>query len=236
MKLITFASFKGGAGKTTAAMAVASTLVADGKKVALIDADENTPLIDWREAAQSAGTWNNECKVFQADDLRSFEFVFENATKEDFDYAIIDTRGGGSELNNACLVNTNLVIIPSALTQLDMTQALATFEYTIELLQTMDTDVPVALLIQRVPVNKLTVSQKQDLAALSQLPRCETFLHSRDAFSSIGKRGMLHLVHKNMLSDPIKRIIASHMATAIKEAKSLTNDLLETLGDAKIGH
>ena len=51
MKLITFASFKGGAGKTTATMAVCSSLIARGKKVALIDADENTPLLDWQEEA-----------------------------------------------------------------------------------------------------------------------------------------------------------------------------------------
>lgn len=232
MKQITFASFKGGAGKTTATMAVASSLIASGKRIALIDADENCPLLDWREVAQSAGTWSAECEVFQADDLRSFESAFESASNDAFDYAIIDTRGGGSELNNACLVNTNLVIIPSALTTLDMTQALSTFEHTVKLLQAMKTDIPVALLIQRVPVGKLTVSQKQDLAALSELPRCETILHSRDAFASIGKRGMLHLIHQNMIADSAKRISASHLATAMAEAQSLTNDMLEALGDA----
>lgn len=232
MKQITFASFKGGAGKTTAAMAVASTLTAQGERVALIDADENSPLVDWREAAQSAGTWDQRCVVIEADDLRSFENAFERAASEEFDYAIIDTRGGGSELNNACIVNTNVVIIPSALTTLDMTQALSTFEHTIELLQAMETDIPVALLIQRVPVGKLTVSQKQDLAALSELPRCETILHNRDAFASIGKRGMLHLIHENMMADPLKRISASHIATAMAEAKSFTSDILEALEDA----
>ncbi len=232
MKQITFASFKGGAGKTTAAMAVASTLIADGNRVVLIDADENSPLLDWREAAQSAGTWDERCEIIEADDLRSFEKAFEQATSEEFDYAIIDTRGGGSELNNASLVNTNLVVIPSALTTLDMTQALSTFEHTIEVLQATRTDIPVALLIQRVPVGKLTVSQKQDLAALSELPRCETILHSRDAFASIGRRGMLHLIHQAMLADPLKQISASHIATAIAESKDLTRDLLEALGDA----
>ena len=231
MKQITFASFKGGAGKTTAAMAVASTLISSGKRVALLDADENFPLLDWREAAQSAGTWDARCEVFQADDLRSFEAAFDSAESKAFDYAIIDTRGGGSELNNACLVNTNLVIIPSALTTLDMTQALTTFEHAVELLQAMGTSIPVALLIQRVPVGKLTVSQKQDLAALADLPRCETIMHSRDAFASIGKRGLLHIVHQTMDADPHKRISASHFATAIAEAQALTNDLLEAIGD-----
>lgn len=184
MKQITFASFKGGAGKTTAAMAVTSALSQKGKRVALIDTDENMPINEWREHAIKAGTWSDNIEVYEADDLRSFERAFEDTEKQNFDYAIIDTRGGGSELNNACVINTNLVIIPSALTQLDMTQALTTFEHTIGLHQTMDLEIPTALLIQRVPVGKLTISQKQDLAALSELPCCETQLHSRDAFGS----------------------------------------------------
>lgn len=232
MKQITFASFKGGAGKTTAVMAICSTLVANGKRVALIDADENAPLSDWRDAASAAGTWSDLAHVYEADDLRSFENAFEDASSRNFDYTIIDTRGGGSELNNACMINTHAVIIPSALTTLDMTAALSTFEHTIELLQTMDMDIPVALLIQRVPVGKLTVSQKQDLAALAELPRCETILYSRDAFAALGKRGMLHLTYARIAADPVKRISASHVATAMKEAQSLTQDILEALGDA----
>ena len=164
--------------------------------------------------------------------MRSFEQAYENAASVGFDYTLIDTRGGGSELNNACMINANLVIIPSALTTLDMTQALTTFEHVIELHQSMQIEIPVALLIQRVPVGKLTISQRQDLEELSKLPHCETKLHSRDAFAAIGKRGLLHKAHSQMMSDPHKRIGASHLATAIEEARSLATDLLEALGDA----
>lgn len=235
MKQITFASFKGGAGKTTAVMAVASTLVADGKRVALIDADENTPLIDWREAAQSNKTWSDLCQVYEADDLTGFEAAFETVSNGGFDYIITDTRGGGSELNNACLVNTDLVIIPSALTSLDMTQALVTFEHTIELHQTMALNVPVALLIQRVPVGKLTVSQRQSLAALSELPRCETILHARDAYAAMSRQGLLYLTHDTLAADMMKRFNAGHIAMAMTEARALTDDLLEALGEKPEG-
>ena len=54
MKRIAFASFKGGAGKTTAVMAVTSSLIAKGKCVALIDADENTPALH-RDGAVAHG-------------------------------------------------------------------------------------------------------------------------------------------------------------------------------------
>jgi len=232
MKQITFASFKGGAGKTTAVMAVTSALAEMGKRVALIDADENLPLSDWKNIALKAGTWSDHVEVYEADDLKAFEEAFENATTIGFDYTVIDTRGGGSELNNACLINTDLVIIPSALTTLDMTQALTTFEHVIGLHQSMNMEITTALLLQRVPVGKLTVSQRSDYEALSELPCCETQLHNRDAFSSMGRRGLLHLVLAQVKDDPMKKISANHLSVAMDEARSLANDLLEALGDA----
>ncbi len=230
MKIVTFASFKGGAGKSTSVMAVTSSLISKGKKIALFDADENEPLIDWEKSAHANNTWSNDCQVFSTDDLSSLEEAYEKAEKQGFDLAIIDTRGGGSELNNTCLTSANLIAIPSALTTLDMTSALSTFEHAVMLLQKTALDIPVALLIQRAPIGKLTTSQQQDLEKLSTLPMFETHLHARDAFAALGKRGMLHLTYKAFSKDAMKRLSASHIATAMKEADLLANDIVEALG------
>ena len=48
MKLIAFTSFKGGSGKSTTLMAVASILAERGMKVACFEADDNEPLATWR--------------------------------------------------------------------------------------------------------------------------------------------------------------------------------------------
>ena len=231
MKMITFSSFKGGAGKTTAVMAVTSALADMGKRVALIDTDENIPLIDWRETALRVETWSDNITVFEADDIRSLETAYSEASSQNYDHTIVDTHGGGSELNNICLINTDLVIIPSALTTLDMTQALTSFEHVIKLHQAERKTITTALLIQRVPVGKLTVSQRSDLEVLSELPCCETRLHNRDAFAALGKRGLLGPSIAQIKNDPMKRISTNHMATAMEEARALANDLLETLGD-----
>lgn len=231
MKHITFASFKGGAGKTTAVMAVTSALADMGKRIALIDADENMPLLEWRDRARKVETWSDDISIYEADDLKSFETAFQAATNENHDYAIIDTHGGGSELNNACLINTNLVIIPSALTTLDMTQALSTFEHVVGLHHQTQTMIPTNLLLQRVPVGKLTVSQRRDMEALSELPCCKTQLHARDAFATLGKRGLLQKAYEQIASDPMNRISASHMAIAMDEARALATELIKTLGD-----
>lgn len=49
MPVITFSSPKGGAGKTTAAVIVASELALRGASVTVIDADENTNVVDWHK-------------------------------------------------------------------------------------------------------------------------------------------------------------------------------------------
>lgn len=231
MKIITFASFKGGAGKTTATMAVCSSLIARGKKVALIDADENTPLLDWQEEALKSGSWSDNCQVYLADDLNSFEKAHEDAYSSGIDIAIIDTRGGGSELNNICMINTNIVVVPSALTQLDLLAAFTTIKYANGVMKEMGVEMPLALLIQRVPVGKLTVSQKQDLQKLSELPRFDTILHQREALAAIAKRGLLHRTHEQYMENRMKHISAMHIATAISEADKLTDELLEAIGD-----
>jgi len=147
MKIVTFASFKGGAGKSTSVMAVTSSLISQGKRVALFDADENQPLVDWKRSAIAHDTWSENCQVFETDDLKSLEQSYEIAEKQEHDLAIIDTRGGGSELNNACITSASLIAIPSALTTLDMTSALSTFEHTVLLSQQMENLPPLNSLI-----------------------------------------------------------------------------------------
>ena len=227
MKQISFTSFKGGAGKTTALMAATSALSEMGKSIAIIDTDENQPISEWRDKAIKEGAWDDTISVYEADDMSSFEAAFEDASGRDVDITLIDTRGGGSELNNACIVNTHLVIIPSALTTLDINQALSTFEHVIGIHQSLDMEIPTALLVQRMPVGKLTISQRSDLEALSQLPSCETQLHNRDAYAALGNRGLLHLAHAKIADNPMKRISVNHIATAMKEARSFAVDLLE---------
>ena len=220
-----FVSFKGGAGKSTAAMAVASAMVAAGRTVAMIDADENVPLVKWRDKAMEAGFWSDACSVVRGDDMQGLEKAVVAATDTKVDVAIIDTRGGGSDLNNAIIGNVDAVLVPTALTGLDIGSALSTFEHAVRFVHDMRLDTPVRLLIQRLPVGRLTVSQAQDLEALSSLPRCGPVLHARDAFASIAKRGMLHLLLESARSDPRQRLTAMHLATAMDEADALRLDI-----------
>lgn len=233
MKTVTFASFKGGAGKTTALMAACSSFAAQGRRVALFEADPNEPLSRWREDALEHGTWDPRVDIFLADDMASFIRSFEKAEADGYALALIDTQGGGSELNNAILVNSSLIVVPTSLSPLDIDAAIDTLEYTVKLFTSENVDIPVGVLLQRMPVGRLTVSQLADLKVLSSVPQFTTQFPERDAFRSIKARGMLHRLYASIADDPAKRLAARHIATAIKESDDFARNILEGVGEAE---
>ena len=225
VKIVNLTSFKGGAGKTTAAMLLCSVLTRNGLRVAVADADENLPLLAWREASRAAGHWDERCTIERADDMAGLERAYDAAATTGIDVLVIDTRGGGSELNNTCVLNASEVIVPTALTGLDMTAALETFEYAVRLVHDHGKATPVRMLLQRVPIGRLSQSQERDLALLSSLPRFGTELHQRDAFGSLSRRGMLHLVLKSIADAPRTRIAATHLWAALAEAEAFADEV-----------
>lgn len=231
LKVVNLTSFKGGAGKTTTAMLVATALVKRDVRVALIDADENQPLVAWQDVARTNGHWDEQCIVRRGDDMASLDQAYDEALASDVDVLIIDTRGGGSELNNACALTAGVVIVPTALTGLDMDAALATFEYVVRLIHDHRQRTPVRLLMQRVPIGRLSRSQERDLQLLATLPVLQTRLHQRDAFGSIAKRGMLHLVLQSVVANERTRIAASHMWSAMAEAVTLADEIVTKVGE-----
>ena len=193
MKLITCCSFKGDAGKTTALMGLCSAFAANGKTVALFEADENRPLSTWIENSVEGGTWDDHCTVFDADEMSLLEEAYERAEARGFDYALADTHGGSSELNNTIIASSDFLLVPTMLTPLDLDEALSTYRYIIELLVAESLHAQTAILQQRVPVGRVTASQRAAAEVLSALPQFDAPMFERDAFAAMNTRGILHL-------------------------------------------
>lgn len=222
MHLLACCSFKGGAGKTTALMGLCAAFAAQGRRVALFEADENRPLTRWKENGVSHGTWDPLCEVFAADEMSLLEAAYEKADREGYDYALADTHGGSSELNNTIIASSNLLIIPTMLTPLDVDETLATYRYVIELLLNEKLTIPTAILCQRVPVGRLTGSQRTMAEMLSSLPLIENPMFERDAFAAMKDRGMLHLTLKKLSSDPMMRLVERNVRTAMDDLIALS--------------
>lgn len=229
MKLVSFCSFKGGAGKTTALMAVCSSLVAQGHKIALFEADDNSPLTKWRDNALSLNCWDDLCAVFLTDEIASLEKAYMEASDQGYTLALVDTRGGGSELNNTIIASSDFLVVPSMLTPLDIDEALSTYSYIVELLLAEKLGTPSGVLKQRVPLSRLTVSQKNAIRILNSLPSFDVNMHDRDAFSTIKTKGMLHRVIGQMEQNPMARLQLRNFKNALQEADKVTKYILNGL-------
>jgi cellulose biosynthesis protein BcsQ len=229
MKMIAYCSFKGGAGKTTALMAMCSLLLATGKKVALFEADQNRPLQKWQENAMQNGGWDENCHLFIADEVSSLEAAYSDAAEQECDYALVDTHGGSSELNNVIVVSADFLVLPTALTALDIDETLATYRYIIELLMVEKLETPSAVLKQRVPVGRLTLSQTTSDEMLSILPLFGDVMHDRDAFASMKFKGMLHKSAERLEGDPLTRLQLRNYQIAMQEVDTLTTFVTESL-------
>ena len=177
VKIISFINFKGGAGKTTALSVVASALLARGRRVALFESDENAPLGSWRANARRAGTWDETCEIFPAGDLAVFERSAGAAEKAGFEFALVDTHGGGSELNSTVVASSTLAIVPTAITSYDVTASVTTVEFIVDLLEReeLGQSVIIALLVTKLP-HTLNKSREGDLRSIQDFPLFQTML------------------------------------------------------------
>lgn len=117
MPTIVFVSPKGGVGKTTAALLLASEL-ARATKVTAIDADPNHPIQAW---AKGATLPKNLSIVADADEDNIIDKIEEAAAKTPF--VVVDLEGTAAKIVLLAVSQADLVVIPTQGSQLDAEQA-----------------------------------------------------------------------------------------------------------------
>lgn len=153
-KIISFISRKGGTGKTTNAINLATMLHSLGHKVLMVETDTNYTLNTIRkmEIFKSGANENQLFKIIPSEDA----LVLDNlpAYKSGgYDYIIIDTAGKttDSSIKKIC-VNSDLVVIPTSLSQNDL---LVTFQTVEDLKHAKDLNhnLKIAILPNRINAN-----------------------------------------------------------------------------------
>lgn len=117
MQVIVFASSKGGVGKTTSALTLATVLTHHDVPTTLIDADPNAPLALWsKRFPQSVPRSLTVSAAFRTD----VADVIDSAKDP---YVIVDLEGSRNEEVSVAIGRADLVLIPMKGNQLDADEA-----------------------------------------------------------------------------------------------------------------
>jgi len=117
MPTIVFASPKGGAGKTTAAMVLANQL-SMGADVTVIDADPNRPFQSWATGGNMPTSMTIDAEITEDNIIDRIE---DAAARTPF--VIVDLEGTASKIVLMAVSQADLVIVPTQGSQLDAEQA-----------------------------------------------------------------------------------------------------------------
>lgn len=185
MPIISFASSKGGAGKTTSSIILGTELAAIGAGVVLIDADPAGRLTKWAAITDLP----DGIQVIQSAGERSIlDEIDEAASKAAF--VIIDLEGSASRLASFAIGESDLVVVPSGEEQQDADAAVDTLAEVSREGRSRGKSIPAAVLLCRTNAAVKSRLEKFIQAQLkSAAPVFETQLHRRTSFSALHNAG-----------------------------------------------
>ena len=157
-KVISFISRKGGTGKTTNVINLSTMLHSLGNKVLLVETDTNYTLTTLRkmELFKTGAKDDQLFQIMASEDSKIAEEIQDLKVKG-YDYILIDTAGKttDSSIRKIC-VQSDLVIIPTSLSQNDL---LVTFQTVEDLKQAKKLNESLILVVLPNRINGLTKSK-----------------------------------------------------------------------------
>lgn len=181
MPVIAVANPKGGAGKSTTALVLATTLASQGASVTVLDCDRNQPIAGWR-----AGASKNPVIVDSAIDEESFKEKLD-LHRRNCQFVIIDLEGTASRLMSRALFRAQLVIIPIQASPTDAELAAKAIHLIKDEGESFDKEIAYRVLFTRTSPAIATKLEKAILAQLkgAEVPQFRNHLNERAAFKSM---------------------------------------------------
>ena len=218
MPTIVFASPKGGVGKSTSAVLLATELACDGISVAIIDADPNKPVSRW---AKLPGKPDNLRVIDTVTERNIIRIIDEEATKSAF--VIVDLEGTASRTVTYAMSRADLVIIPTQGSTLDAVEAVAALQEVRQQEEAFRIKIPTAILFTRTSaaIRPRTLKSIEDEFFSNGVPVFSTRITDREPYRALFSFG-------GTLSglDPK---IASNLKVAIANAQDFAREVVAML-------
>lgn len=185
MPVISFASSKGGAGKTTSSIILGTELAAGNATVTLIDADPAARLAKWSQISDLP----KNISVIQSSGERSILDEIEDASTTSA-FVIVDLEGSASRLASFAIGESDLVVVCSGEEQQDADAAIETLAEVTREGRARRKEIPAAILFCRTNAAVKSRLEKFIQTQLKSVARVfDTQLHRRTAYSALHNAG-----------------------------------------------
>jgi chromosome partitioning protein len=218
MPTIVFASPKGGVGKSTAAVLLATELATHGGSITMIDADPNRPLTQW---ANLPGKPDRLTVVASVTEDSIIDTIEKAALKSIF--VIVDLEGTASTMAAYAMSRADLVIIPAQGSHLDATEAVKAIKLVRGQERAFQRKIPFAILFTRTSaaIRPRTLQSIEGEFTDNKIPMFGTQIHERDAYRALFAFGGT--------LDGLDPAQVSNLPAARMNAKVFTQEVIETL-------
>jgi chromosome partitioning protein len=182
MPTIVFASSKGGAGKSTSAVLLATELAESGAGVTIIDADPNKPVSRW---GRRPGKPKNLTVIDDVTEQTVIRTIDQEARRAAF--VIVDLEGTASKMVVYAMSRADLVIIPTQASLLDAVEAGAAVQEVKRQEEAFRIRIRASVLYTRTSaaIRTRTLASIEDEFRENDVPVFRTRIHEREAYRSL---------------------------------------------------
>jgi chromosome partitioning protein len=182
MPTIVFASPKGGVGKSTAAVLLATELASHGGTVTMVDADPNRPLTQW---ATRPGRPDKLTVISTTTEESIIDTIEKAAILTTF--VIVDLEGTASMMAGYAMSRADLVIIPAQGSHLDATEAVKAIKLVRGQERAFQRKIPFAILFTRTSaaIRPRMLQSIETEFRENRIPMFGTQIHEREAYRAV---------------------------------------------------
>lgn len=214
MPVIAVANPKGGAGKSTAALVLGTTLAEKGATVTILDCDPNQPIAAW-------GRGKERPKLRVLSEISEREIVSAiDAESEARQFVLVDLEGTASRMVSRALSRSDLVLIPMQASAVDAAQAARAVGLIREEEQVIRRPIPYRVLFTRTSPAIPTRAEKAIVAEMeaNKIAVLTNHLNERAAYKAI-------FANRQTLAE-LDQVKVSGVLAAIGNAERLAGEIV----------
>lgn len=221
MAIIVLASPKGGVGKSTTTLVLATELAIRGASITVIDADRNKPLVRW---AKREGRPPNITVISDIDEQTIIDTIEDAAATTQF--VLVDLEGTASTTAAFAISRADLVIIPTQGSEVDGVEAFKAVQLVQVQEKAFRRRIPYTVLFTRVNAAVTTRDFKDIYRQLTDVgvPILKTRMVERAAFRALFSfGGTLHDLEPSQVSNlPAANANATRLVAEVIEMLQAT--------------